>query len=348
VGALNNLGIVLEKQGSYQQAAGHHRQALTIAREIGHPDDEVHALDNLGVVERMQCHYEQAAGHHQQALTLFREIGHRSAEAHALDNLAVVERLRGRYQQAADRHQQALALFRALGDRSGEAQALNGIGETLHASGRPERAHAEHTMAFGLASQIGNKHEQARAHNGLACAHGATGDPARAGPWTTGSTHSRSTPTSAPPKQSRSACVSPRPARSSPGTMIPRDKFERKSMTEPFRPVAPVDPTNLRPLLFLFRRGLIEKSRYPSLPADVPAVDYSGWPIYCRTDTPDALVGLFCEALVRRRDDIVWDIGGVHQPPLPLERMVKESPVTPLDVPMHPRATAVWRQHGYL
>ena len=31
-----------------------------------------------------------------------------------------------------------------------------------------------------------------------------------------------------------------------------------------------------------FRRALIEKSRYPSLPADVPAVDYSGWPIYCR------------------------------------------------------------------
>src|ERR1700722_9303242 len=289
------------------------------------------------------------------------------------------------------------------------------------------------------------------------------------------------------------------------GTMIPRDKFERKSMSEPFRPVAPVDPTNLRPLLFLdvaremmlnpdwshravsvvmeshtgpgrfsfyganhpdviedvharrvtsvediaaaryplrvsvrgsidactpimvdvvlrahgfslddlkawggeirsaqpmpnhpsrigrlaageidaifdegvvmwadqvaaagarflplsprhlesleaqgFRRGLIEKSRYPSLPADVPAVDYSGWPIYCRTDTPDALVGLFCEALVRRRDDIVWDIGSARQPPLPLERMVKESPLTPLDVPMHPRAAAVWRQHGYL
>jgi hypothetical protein len=38
----------------------------------------------------------------------------------------------------------------------------------------------------------------------------------------------------------------------------------------------------------------------------------------------------------------------VHQPPLPLERMVKESPVTPLDVPMHPRAAAVWQKHGYL
>jgi TRAP-type uncharacterized transport system substrate-binding protein len=97
-----------------------------------------------------------------------------------------------------------------------------------------------------------------------------------------------------------------------------------------------------------FRRGLIEKSRYPSLTGDIETVDYSGWPIYCRADTPDALVERFCQALVNRREDIVWDIGGVSQPPLPLERMVKESPATPLDVPLHPRAAAVWQQHGYL
>jgi hypothetical protein len=28
--------------------------------------------------------------------------------------------------------------------------------------------------------------------------------------------------------------------------------------------------------------------------------------------------------------------------------MVKDSPITPLDVPLHPAAAAVWRQHGYL
>jgi hypothetical protein len=50
----------------------------------------------------------------------------------------------------------------------------------------------------------------------------------------------------------------------------------------------------------------------------------------------------------RRRDHIPWDIGGVSQPPLPLERMVRESSVTPLDVPLHPRAAAVWQRHGFL
>ena len=97
-----------------------------------------------------------------------------------------------------------------------------------------------------------------------------------------------------------------------------------------------------------FRPGVIEKSRYPSLPADVPTVDYSGWPVYCRTDTPDALVEQFCRALATRRDGIVWDIGGPSQPPLPLERMVRDSPVTPIDVPLHPRAAAVWRELGFL
>ncbi len=70
--------------------------------------------------------------------------------------------------------------------------------------------------------------------------------------------------------------------------------------------------------------------------------------VYCRADTPGSLVERFCQALVSRREDIMWDIGGVHQPPLPLERMVKESPITPLHFPMHPRAAAIWRQHGYL
>jgi hypothetical protein len=111
----------------------------------------------------------------------------------------------------------------------------------------------------------------------------------------------------------------------------------------------PLSPGHLEALQTQgFRRALIERARYPSLPADVPAVDFSGWPIYCRTDTPDPLVGQFCRALVARRDDIVWDIGGVRQPPLPLERMVREAPDTPFDVPMHPAATEVWRQRGYL
>jgi TRAP-type uncharacterized transport system substrate-binding protein len=97
-----------------------------------------------------------------------------------------------------------------------------------------------------------------------------------------------------------------------------------------------------------FRRGLLGKSLYPTLPGDIETVDYSGWPIYCRADASDALIDKFCRALITRRDAIVWNIGGPKQPPLPLEQMARESPSTPQDVPLHPAATAVWQEHGYL
>ena len=37
------------------------------------------------------------------------------------------------------------------------------------------------------------------------------------------------------------------------------------------------------------RRGLIEKKSFPKLSADVPTLDFSGWPIYTLASTPDAL-----------------------------------------------------------
>jgi TRAP-type uncharacterized transport system substrate-binding protein len=110
----------------------------------------------------------------------------------------------------------------------------------------------------------------------------------------------------------------------------------------------PIDDEHLRMLEHQgFRRGVIEKSLYPSLPADVPTVDYSGWPVFCRSDTSDLVVEQFCRGLESAKDHLVWDLGPVRQSPLPLERMVSESPATPFDVPLHPRARAVWRELGY-
>jgi hypothetical protein len=96
------------------------------------------------------------------------------------------------------------------------------------------------------------------------------------------------------------------------------------------------------------RRGVIEKSRYPSVLADVQTVDYSGWPVFCRTDTPDIVVEQFCRGLESAKDHLVWDLGLATQAPLLLARMVLDSPSTPFDVPLHPRAQAVWKQLGYL
>lgn len=97
-----------------------------------------------------------------------------------------------------------------------------------------------------------------------------------------------------------------------------------------------------------FRPGIIEQARYPSLPADVPTVDFSGWPIYTRVDTPDLLVRKFCEGLVALQDQLPWQMGKLPQAPMPLTQMLVESPETPFDVPLHAAARQFWQQSGYL
>ena len=95
---------------------------------------------------------------------------------------------------------------------------------------------------------------------------------------------------------------------------------------------------------FGLRRGLIEKRNFPKLAADVPTLDFSGWPIYTHKDTADTLVTDFCRALEASKDRIPW----AHQAPLPLAQMVRDTPEGHLEVPLHPAAEKFWRESGYL
>jgi TRAP-type uncharacterized transport system substrate-binding protein len=92
------------------------------------------------------------------------------------------------------------------------------------------------------------------------------------------------------------------------------------------------------------RRAGIEKKDFPKLAADVPSLDFSGWPIYTHQDTADSLVADFCTALEASKDRIPW----AEEGPLPLARMVRDTPEGCLEVPLHPAAERFWRERGYL
>lgn len=92
------------------------------------------------------------------------------------------------------------------------------------------------------------------------------------------------------------------------------------------------------------RRGLIERKDYPKLDADVPTLDFSGWPIYTLASTPDPLVRDFCRALEESKALIPW----AKAEPLPLAQMVRDTAEGHLEVPLHAAAEAYWRELGYL
>jgi TRAP-type uncharacterized transport system substrate-binding protein len=107
----------------------------------------------------------------------------------------------------------------------------------------------------------------------------------------------------------------------------------------------PLDEPLLRHMEGLgYRHGVIAKAEYPALPADVPALDFSGWPVFTRADAPDELITALCRALEARKDRIPWQ----GQGPLPLEHMCRDTPEGPLDLPLHPAAERFWRAQGYL
>src|SRR5918999_4355524 len=54
------------------------------------------------------------------------------------------------------------------------------------------------------------------------------------------------------------------------------------------------------------RRSLIARRNFPKLDADVPTLDFSGWPIYTHQEAPDRLITDFCSALEACKDRIPW------------------------------------------
>ena len=92
-----------------------------------------------------------------------------------------------------------------------------------------------------------------------------------------------------------------------------------------------------------FRRAAIPKTRY-KLKADVPTLDFSGFPVYTHVDVPDNIVTSICSALEARKDKIPWQEEG----PLPLDRMCRDTPEGPLNIPLHPAAERFWHDRGYL
>jgi TRAP-type uncharacterized transport system substrate-binding protein len=93
-----------------------------------------------------------------------------------------------------------------------------------------------------------------------------------------------------------------------------------------------------------YRRGVIRKADFPRLPRDVLTIDFSGWTIFVHEALEDDIVTRLCAGLDARKHLIPWEQPG----PLPVERMCRDAPDTPLDVPLHPAAERFWRARGYL
>jgi TRAP-type uncharacterized transport system substrate-binding protein len=107
----------------------------------------------------------------------------------------------------------------------------------------------------------------------------------------------------------------------------------------------PVEGPILKKLTAIgYRRSFLPRSRFPALPADVPTVDFSGWPMVVRADMPNDVAHALCEAIEVRKAIMPTD----NFKPLDMAQLCANDEEAPYDVPLHPGAKRFYQEKGYL
>jgi TRAP-type uncharacterized transport system substrate-binding protein len=88
----------------------------------------------------------------------------------------------------------------------------------------------------------------------------------------------------------------------------------------------------------------IPRDWHPALTEDVPAVDFSGWPLFTHASLPDEIAYRICQSLDANRAKIPFDL----ERPVELADLCNDSDIGPLDVPLHPGAERYYKEQGAL
>ena len=126
--------------GEVEKAISYYEEALAIAREIGHRQNEGIWLGNLGAAYSDLGEVEKAISYYEEALAIAREIGHRQNEGSWLGNLGLAYSDLGEVEKAISYYEEALAIDKEIGYRQGEGANLDNLGVAYRALGEVEKA----------------------------------------------------------------------------------------------------------------------------------------------------------------------------------------------------------------
>ncbi|HEX9442993.1 MAG TPA: TAXI family TRAP transporter solute-binding subunit [Candidatus Binatia bacterium] len=107
----------------------------------------------------------------------------------------------------------------------------------------------------------------------------------------------------------------------------------------------PVEGPVLKRLVAMgYRQSVVPKTRLRGLEADVPTVDFSGWPMVVHKNMPDDVAYALCEAIEARKHVIPTD----NYKPLDMAQLCADDDEAPRPIPLHPGAERFYRERGYL
>ncbi len=163
--ALNDLAIVFQEMGRYEEAQARHALALELRQKALGPEHPLVAvsLNNLGTVLAALGKYEEARASYERSLNLRQKIlgPEHPLIALSYSNLGTAFGAMGKHEEARVLYERALALReKALGpDHPDVASSLNNLGTALDETGRYDEARALHERALALREKaLGTDH----------------------------------------------------------------------------------------------------------------------------------------------------------------------------------------------
>ncbi len=154
---LDDIGIVLEKQGKLQEARDNLEQAQKLFRHIGDENGLGASLTNLGELDHAEGYLGEAEDLYREALVLFRKNGRKDNEYATLNNLGGVLFRRGEFREAKNTYQQVLRLRRAAGDKAGEGYAKINLAAALWVEGDLDGAVSLLEEALRIFREVGDR-----------------------------------------------------------------------------------------------------------------------------------------------------------------------------------------------
>ncbi len=153
---LDQLALALAAEGRVEEAQGHYREAVDVARRDGDALGEATVLNNLAQVEQRLGQRETAAQHQLQAMEIYHRNGDERAYAVAVNNLAELYAELGLLPEAEEHARQGVELARGGSMQFEEAFGRQVLGTVLAKRGERVAAQAELAESLRLFVRLGS------------------------------------------------------------------------------------------------------------------------------------------------------------------------------------------------
>ena len=162
-----NMGILMHRTGSHEEALIHYGRTLELGRKCGSLSIEANALAFMGQVEINMGRRESGLGKYREALAIHRKAGNKRGECTTLGNLGGQLARFGETESAIQMLEKAILIAEEIGHTRGIMSFHSNLGLAYKMSGNYEKAEEHIRTAMKMIAKSGDKRAMAVAHLNL-------------------------------------------------------------------------------------------------------------------------------------------------------------------------------------